>query len=354
MNSRERVLKVFNHEIPDRVPMWCGASPELIEKARKHLGAADAESVYKRFGDDFRRVLPEYIGPPDRSWTENLSDGATMRTPFNVERRGLGYGQPLSHPLKGATLEDLENYSWPNAEWYRGVNIKKDIEKWNGEYAILSGDWSPFWHDAMDLLGMEELFIKMYTEPELVSTLFGHLVDYYWEVNKIIFEDAAEHIDIFFLGNDFGSQNGPLIGPDLFDKYIAPGLKRLADLARSYDLKVMMHCCGGYEPLMASMIECGIDAFQSLQPDASGMDPGILKKSYGEKVILNGGIDSHNVLIDGTPEMAVEATREAMEILKPGGNYILSPSHDYLLEETPVENILAMYDTAREIGRYWD
>jgi len=352
MNSRERVLKVFNHEIPDRVPMWCGASLELIEKARKHLGVVDSEEVYKRFGDDFRRILPEYIGPADRSWTENLSEGATMRTPFDIERHGIGYGQPLSHPLKDATLEDIEEYPWPEAEWYTGKNIGEDIKKWNGEYAILSGDWSPFWHDAIDLFGMEELFIKMYTEPELVSAVFDHLVDYYYKVNKIIFEDAAEHIDIFFLGNDFGSQNGPLIGLEIFDKYITPGLKKLATLAHEYDLKVMMHCCGGYEPLMSSMIESGIDAFQSLQPDALGMNPKDLKDTYGSKVILNGGIDSHNVLIVGTPELAVKATEEAMAILKPNGNYILSPSHDYLLEETPVENILAMYDTAREIGRY--
>ena len=352
MNSRERVMKVFNHEIPDRVPMWCGASPELIEKARKLLDVADEEAVYKRFGDDFRRILPEYIGPPERSWTEGLSEGATMRTPFNIERHGIGYGQPLSHPLKDATLEDVEHYVWPKAEWYTGKHIKKDIKKWGGEYAILSGDWSPYWHDAIDLFGMEELFINMYTEPEIVTSVFEHLVDYYYEVNKIVFEDAAESIDIFFLGNDFGSQNGPLIGLDIFDKYVTPGLKKLSTLAHSYGLKVMLHCCGGYEPLMSSMITSGIDALQSLQPDAFGMDPQTLKNTYGDKVILNGGIDSHHVLIDGTPELTVQATKEAMAILKPKGNYILSPSHDYLLEETPVENILAMYDTAKEIGVY--
>jgi len=352
MNSRERVLKVFNHEIPDRVPMWCGASPELIEKARKHLGVADIEAVYKRFGDDFRRVLPQFIGPADRSWTKNLSEGATMRTPFGIERNGIGYGQPMSHSLQNATLEDIEKYPWPDPQWYTGKNIKEDIKKWNGEYAILSGDWSPYWHDAIDLFGMEELFIKMYTEPEIVQAVFDHLVDYYYEVNKIVFEDAAEYIDIFFLGNDFGSQNGPLIGLEIFDRYITTGLTKLATLAHEYDLKVMMHCCGGYEPLMNSMIESRIDALQSLQPDARGMDPGYLKANYGDRVILNGGIDSHNTLIAGTPESTVKATEEAIKILKPNGNYILSPSHDYLLEETPVENILAMYDTAREIGMY--
>ncbi|MGL1892434.1 MAG: hypothetical protein OCD02_12470 [Spirochaetaceae bacterium] len=352
MNSRERVVAVLNHEIPDRVPMWCGASPELIEKARKYLKVEDVEAVYRRFGDDFRRVLPKYIGPPERSWTEELSEGATMRTPFNIERNGIGYGQPLSHPLKNATLEDIENYPWPKAEWYTGKDIQTEVKKWNGEYAILGGDWSPFWHDAMDLFGMEELFIKMYTEPEIVTAVFDHIVEYYFQVNKIVFEDAGNSIDIFFLGNDFGGQNGPLVGLELFDKYVTPGLKKLSALAHSYRLKVMMHCCGGYEPLMSSIIESGIDALQSLQPDALGMDPQDLKKTYGDKVILNGGIDSHNILIDGTPELTIQATKKAMAILKPKGNYILSASHDYLLEETPVENILAMFDTAKEIGVY--
>ncbi len=352
MNSRERVMTVFNHEIPDRVPMWCGASPELIEKARNHIKAADSEAVYIRFRDDFRRVLPKYTGPPERSWTEQLSETATMRTPFNVERNGIGYGQPINHPLKNASMAEIESYPWPKAEWYTGKNIKEDIEKWKGEYAILSGDWSPFWHDAIDLLGMEELFVMMYTEPDLVRTVFDHIIDYYYEVNKIIFEDAAESIDIHFIGNDFGSQNGPLIGPELFNRFILPGLKKLSDLAHSYGLKVMLHCCGGFEPLIPSLIDIGIDALQALQPDTLGMDPKSLKKSYGEKIILNGGIDSHNVLINGTPESTIEATKEAMKILKPGGNFILSPSHDYLLEETPVENILAMYDTAVEYGKY--
>ncbi len=352
MNSKERVLKVFNHEIPDRVPVWCGMSPEFLNKAKKHLRVTDDEDVYIRFRDDFRRVYPVYIGPAERSWTEGLSAGATMRTPFNIERHGYGYGQPLSHPLKDATMEDIENYPWPDPEWYSAKNIGKEAEKWNGEYAVLGGDWSPFWHDAMDLFGMEEMFVKMYTEPELVTAVFDHIVDYYRGVNKIIFEEASEYIDIHFMGNDLGSQNGPLVGLDLFSRYIAPSLKRLSDLSHSYGLKVMMHCCGGYEPFIPSMIEHGLDALQALQPDASGMDPENLKKKYGNRVILNGGIDSHYALIEGSTESVCRATKKALEIFKPGGNYILSPSHDYLLEETPIENVLTMYDTAFEFGEY--
>ncbi len=85
-----------------------------------------------------------------------------------------------------------------------------------GEYAVLGGDWSPFWHDAFDLLDMENLIVKTYEEPELVDALLEHIVDYYFGVSQRIFDAAADLMDIFFIGNDFGSMNGPLMGEDMF------------------------------------------------------------------------------------------------------------------------------------------
>lgn len=352
MTSKERVLRVFNHEIPDRVPQWCGSSPEFIEKARQYLGVEDVEAVYVRFGDDFRRVFSRYNGPADRSPDKNLGAGHSFRTPFGIEREGYGYGQAVIHPLKDATLKDLGEYPWPDPAWYDVKHIREEAARWQGEYAILGGEWCPFWHDAMDLLGMEELFVRMYTDPDFVMRLFDRITDFYCGLNERIFREAADVIDIFFMGNDLGSQNGPLIGLDLFEMFLAPQFRKLTAVAHPYKLKVMLHCCGSYVPFMDPLIECGIDAFQALQPDTEGMDPRILKERFGHKVILNGGIDSHYALIEGSPELAEEAVREAMAVLKPGGNYILSPSHDYLLEETPVENVLAMYDAARKLGGY--
>ena len=37
MNSKERVITCFNHNEADRIPMWCGASPEFLKKAMKTL-----------------------------------------------------------------------------------------------------------------------------------------------------------------------------------------------------------------------------------------------------------------------------------------------------------------------------
>jgi len=124
-----------------------------------------------RFGDDFRRVFARYVGPEIV-----LSPGATSRTPFGVERVGLGYGQPTFHPLAGASLRDVHAYAWPDPAWMDVSHIRAEAEGFARQYAILGGDWSPFWHDLIDLLGMEEMYLKMYDEPALVDAILAHVV----------------------------------------------------------------------------------------------------------------------------------------------------------------------------------
>jgi uroporphyrinogen decarboxylase len=230
-------------------------------------------------------------------------------------------------------------------------DIREKVLRYEGQYAILGGDWSPFWHDALDLLTFAGLSYKMYDDPELVDAILQHLVDYYFEVSRRIFDAAGDVIDIFFIGNDFGGQTGPLISEKLFRRFYAPHLKRLADLGHDYGLKVLLHCCGGFAPLIPAMIEAGLDGVQALQPTCRGMDPAELKADWGGKIVLMGAVDTQ-LLIEGTPEQARAETHRVLDIMKPGGGYICSPSHDYLLPETPLENVLALYETVREHGDY--
>jgi uroporphyrinogen decarboxylase len=229
--------------------------------------------------------------------------------------------------------------------------IRADAALYQTEYAMLGGDWSPFWHDAIDLLGMENLLLNMFDAPELVDAVLVHIVDFYYEVSRRIFAEAADLIDIFFIGNDFGSTNGPLIGEKQFRRFIVPHLKRLVDLGHQYNLNVLLHCCGGYAPLIPAMIEIGLDGLQALQPNCRGMEPSHLKAEFGSQITMMGCIDSQSV-IEGTPETVRAETRRILELMKPGGGYIASPSHDYVLVETPVENILALYEAVDEYGGY--
>jgi uroporphyrinogen decarboxylase len=351
MISRGRVLAAFEHHEPDCVPRWCGASPEFWAKAKQQLQIGDDEALRQRFGDDFRRVWARYAGPKQFGPTEDLPAGTTYRTPFGVVRHGIGYGQPTSHPLAEATLRQIHDYSWPDPQWMDVSRIRDEALAWGRQYAILGGDWSPYWHDAIDLFGMENLFFKMYDEPELIDAVMQHVLDYYAAVSQRIFDAAADTIDVFFIGNDFGGQTGPLLSPAQFDRFMLPHLKRLIDLGHAYSLKVMLHCCGGFEPLLPAMIATGLDGVHAVQPCCGGMDLRRLKTNYGGKILFNGAIDSHHVLIEGTPQTVRQRTREVLAIMAPGGGYVAGASHDYILEETPVENVVAMFDAVEEFGR---
>ena len=352
MTSRERVLAAFAHEEPDRVPRWCGASPEFMAKAKRQLGIVDTEKLFVRFGDDFRRVHARYAGPEACSPGQHLSPGATYRSPFGIERHGYGYGMPMTTPLAHATLRQVHAYPWPDPAWMDVSRVRDEALAWGRRYAILGGDWSPYWHDAIDLLGMEGLMMQMTDAPAVVDAVLEHVADYYFEVSRRTFDAAADAIDVFFIGNDFGSQTGPLLSPRQFERFLLPHLRHLIQLGHDYRLKVQLHCCGGYEPLIPAMIAASLDGLHAVQPCCRGMDLRTLKARYGDKILFNGAIDSHHVLIDGTPETVASETRRVLDIMMPGGGYVVGASHDTILEETPVENVLAMFDTVKEHGVY--
>ena len=146
---------VFDHVEPDRVPAWCGSSAEFWAKAKTQLGLDD-EALRIRFADDFRRVWAKYVGPE-----VPLEPGAVYATPFGIQRHGMGYGQPMSHPLAEATIEQIHDYPWPDPNWMDVSAIRGEALRHDRQYAILGGDWSPFWHDAIDLFGMENLYMKL-------------------------------------------------------------------------------------------------------------------------------------------------------------------------------------------------
>ena len=353
MSSRERVLTALDHREPDRVPCWLGASPEWKALACAHLGLPDEESLLVYLGDDFRRVASRYAGPAHAHPTENLQyPDATYRTPFGIERHGYGYGMPLNEPLGDVrSVAEVDAYAWPDPEWMVVSDIREEALGYDREFAILGGEWSPFWHDAIDLLGFDQLIYQMYDCPEIVDAVMAHTADYYLEVSRRTFEASGDAIDVFFIGNDFGAQVGPMIGPDQFRRFLVPHLKRFVDLGHSFGKRVILHTDGSVRSLIPDLIAIGLDGMQSVQFLCHGMELAGLKHDFGARFSFMGGVDTQ-ALIEGTAEDARRLTLEVLRTMKPGGGFIASPSHDYLLPETPVENVIVMYQTIREHGAY--
>jgi uroporphyrinogen-III decarboxylase len=165
-------------------------------------------------------------------------------------------------------------------------------------------------------------------------------------------DEALVHPDAdgVLWGADFGYKTGPFISPAMFrDLFLEPNRQRVRNLHDRFGVKVLKHCCGNVRPLLDMFVEIGYDAYQSIQPTA-GMDICRLKKEYGDRIALWGGVGVEN-LVGGTPEDVRNDVRRAMACAKPGGRFILGSSHSIAVG-TKYENYMAMLDEHRKLRDY--
>jgi uroporphyrinogen decarboxylase len=160
-------------------------------------------------------------------------------------------------------------------------------------------------------------------------------------------EAGGGRIDMLLMGDDFGTQRGLLISPASFDSIFAPKKKELCDLTHSHGAFVSHHSCGSTVELWPRFIHAGMDAIQTIQPQAVGMNPYELKKKYGDKMTLHGAVDVQGWLQKSSPEEIEKEVFHLLEEVGSDGGYILSPSHN-IQPDTPLENVLAMYRAAKK------
>ena len=193
---------------------------------------------------------------------------------------------------------------------------------------------------------MENYFIKMYTHPDVVRAVTRHVVDFYLEGNRRFFEVAGDLMDGFFFGNDFGTQLNLLISPEHFEDFVFPYFRELTELGHEYGYQVILHSCGSIYKVIPKLIDMGVDALHPLQAKAADMDAETLSKEFKGKIAFMGGIDTQDLLVNGTPEQVEADVRRVKELLGP--SLIVSPSHEAVLPNVPPENIEAMVKATLE------
>jgi uroporphyrinogen decarboxylase len=157
-------------------------------------------------------------------------------------------------------------------------------------------------------------------------------------------EAAEGKIDMVLCGDDFGSQRGLILSPASFDRLFADRKKELFDLVHRYGAKVTHHCCGSSRELIPRFIQLGMDALQTIQPQAQGMNPYELKREFRGQIVLHGAVDVQGWLQAACPlEIEQEVNRLIDEVGKDGG-FIIAPCHQ-IQPDTPLENVLTLYRT---------
>ena len=354
MNSKERVLTVLAHEEPDRVPIDYSANPGIDRRLKQHFGLKenDGQGLLRALGVDFRGVNPPYVGPklhedvPDRH--VNIWG---IRTRW-VEHESGGYWDYCDFPLRDATVEEVEAWPMPSPDDHDYSAVRSQCERLK-DYCVKTGGAGQ--GDIINSTGMirtmEQVLVDLLVDEPACLRYIDRKIDIQVEILSRTLEAAAGGIDMVCIGEDLGTQIGPLIGLELFRKHIRPRRQRFVDLAKAHDLPVMIHSCGSSSWAFDDFIEMGINVVDTLQPEAKDMAPAYLKERYGDRLAFHGCISTAGPVATGTVEETVADVRETLGVMMPGGGYAFAPTHQ-LQDNSPTENVVAMYEAAKEHGRY--
>ncbi len=383
MNSRERVLTALKHQEPDRIPFDLGGTVttgihhityrNLLDYLGYHNLEVNVIEIIQQLADIhdviFERlkvdVLPVYGGLPSE-WNLEIKDDGN-RTTF-IDQWGIGWQKPKenglyydlkSHPFADMeTPQEVEKYKFPNPEDPARFEGKKEetlkLHEKTGAALALAGISAGFLEMAYWLRGYEQLFMDMASDHKMFEAILEKTVEHkikYWQKALRLF---GEEIDVVVEADDFASQNGMIMSPDTYRKFIKPRQKRLFDAIKEVkeDVFIFYHSCGAVSDIIPDMIEVGVEALNPVQVSAANMDSKKLKKEFGKDITFWGGaVDTQNVLNSGTPEEVREEVKRRIDDFAPGGGFIFSPVHN-VQADVPPENYMAMWETWNEYGKY--
>ena len=355
MTAKERVLRTFNLEKTDRVTMGYDANEAVHLRVARALGINDGnmELLLQALGVDYRGLQAPYVGPllfqnlPDRR--TDMVDGFHTRW---ISHETGGYWDFCDFPLQGADDETIATFPVPSADDFDYQSVTDQIAA-NRDYSLFIGN--PGVPDIINstgrIMGMEDTLVNLVLEDEATIQFVNRRMDMQLKVFSRILEQNKGKIDFMWLGEDLGTQHAPMISLEMYRKIIKPVHKQFVDLATAFDLPVLFHTCGSSSWAYEDFIEIGVKGVDTLQPEAANMDPRYLKEHFGSRLCFRGCISTAGPLAYGSVEEIKANVIETLEIMMECGGYHFAPTHA-IQDNTPTENVIAMYETAHKYGVY--
>ena len=348
MISKERVLTSLSHNQPDRTPCNYLGTPEADEKLKTHFATDSMETVLEKLGVDMRIVDAPYVGPELQRWDDGRYEDYWGHIRKPIKNQAGVYNEAVELPYADfKTVADVDNARWPKAEWFDYSGIAAECER-QASYAVVFG--SP---GNMDLIngtargrGVEQVMYDIALDDPVGMACMERRFQCCYERSDVALKAAGGKVDIFWIGDDFGSQNGLLISPEKWRELFFPKIKTMCELGHGYGAKVMLHSCGSTRRVWPMLIEAGVDIYDTVQPEAVDMDPTQLKQKFGDRICFHGTVSTQNTLPFGSTQDIADEIRLRINTVGKNGGLILAPAHN-IQPDTPIENILAMYETIR-------
>ncbi len=382
MTSRERVLTTINHEQPDRVPLVIGVSnatgikmnpyrgiknltdieaPDRYLYDWPELGTAEIdEKTMRRLHSDVRGILdlePEGVRKRNRERAPHSNCIDSWGSGQVEVKPGEWY--PGVHPLRDArTVEELDAYSgWPDmSDPTRIAHVQEAAKRLADEnqFAIMATPWLLFpFERAHAMQGLETFLLNMAMDPDFAREMLERIAAHCKELMGHFLEALGPNVDIIKIGDDLGTEQSLLISPDMYRDILKPiHADFISFIKERTTAKVFFHSDGDVAPLIEDFIEIGVDILNPIQTSAGSMSDLVsLKKRFGRNIVFCGGIDTRNVLPFGSVAEVRQEVQRVMQILGPGGGYMVAAVHT-VMNDVPPENVLAMADAVEEFGYY--
>lgn len=359
MTHNQRWQQTINRKEFDRLPIFYSATDEFTDSLKNYLHRDLDSILYDYFDIDYRfqgegmeakSWEPAYIGPDLKQY-----DDGTFENIWGSRQRYADYGrgkytETIRFALeKAKTVEDIDAHRWPQADWYDYSSIMPAIKKY-GDYPFMVGYLSPGWF-AWEVRGMSQFMMDCIENKAVAEAVLTHICDFGYEYFKRIIEEVKDYIGknvhCIHLADDWGTQQGLLMSPSVFDEFFAAHYRRIIDLAHSAGLKVEFHSCGSAINIFPRLIDVGVDIVNPIQTSAKDMDPLKVKQRFGKDLAFSGGIDVQQVLPKSTPAGVKKEVISVLDAMGKDGGYIPGPSHNIQVG-TPPENVVAMYEAIHE------
>ena len=247
------------------------------------------------------------------------------------------------------TDEELRYLEETAEDLYKNTELSLVGGFWQGGFGDIALVPGPSIKQPKGIRDPQKWIMAHMLHPEYIKGIFNLQCEIALENLKLYYQAVGDKIDVIVVsGTDFGTQNAAFISPDMYRDIYKPFHKRVNDwIHKNTPWKIFYHSCGSIVSLLDDFVEVGVDILNPVQCSAKGMDPHMLKKKYGDKLVFwGGGVDTQRTLPFGTPEEVRREVRERCRILGEGGGFVFNSIHN-IQARIPIENLVAVFETVR-------
>ncbi|MBC8388699.1 MAG: hypothetical protein ISS14_00595 [Actinobacteria bacterium] len=375
MTSKERVNKALDHKEPDKIPIdFGGVHTSLHRKAYENLMRFyDYKNIEINIQDVFQQVVfpckelldkfqVDIIGVHSKQsskWKlkiDPVKDEYTDEWGTVYIRPKGGFFYDIKTPaMNSFSLEDLKRFKVPDpSDKARFIGIKDEVLKkckTNKAIITFNASWG-LWESLWQTRGFEQAYMDLVSNDAFLNYYLDMMLSWgsiFW---RNMLKEIGDLIDVVQIGDDLGTQRGPMFNPEIYNKFFKSRHKKLVEVIKNNtNAKVYIHSCGDISWVINDFIDCGIDIINPVQVGASNMDSKKIKSEFGDKITFWGGACDPEVLLRGSKNDVKEEVKRRINDLAPNGGFIFASIHS-IQANTPPENIDAMFMTALDLRKY--